>query len=83
MNYQVNPKNFISVRNEFLDDLAGQRTGFKTLYSEHMISWNHWVGSTVVFRPELRYDHSYDVPAYNNGTKKGQLMFAADMIFFY
>jgi len=83
VNYQINPKNFISVRNEYLDDIKSQRTGFKTKYTEHMVSWNHWLGSTLVFRPELRYDRSYDVPAFNNGTKKGQLMFAADMIFFY
>jgi hypothetical protein len=83
VNYQIDPKNFISVRNEYFDDLKGQRTGYKTPYTEHTISWNHWVGSTIVFRPELRYEHSYDAPAYNNGTKKSQIMFAGDMIFFY
>jgi hypothetical protein len=83
VNYQINPKNFISVRNEYFDDIRGQRTGFKTKYTEHMISWNHWIGSTIVFRPEVRYEHAYDAPAYNNGTKKSQLMFAGDMIFFY
>jgi hypothetical protein len=83
LNYQIDAKNFISVRNEYFDDLKGQRTGFKTPYTEHTISWNHWVGSTIVFRPELRYEHAYDAPAYNNGTKKSQLMFAGDMIFFY
>jgi hypothetical protein len=36
-----------------------------------------------VFRPELRYEHAYDTTAYNNGTKKSQLMFAADVIWFY
>jgi putative OmpL-like beta-barrel porin-2/carboxypeptidase family protein len=83
VNYQIDPKNFISVRNEYFDDIRGQRTGFKTRYTEHMISWNHWIGSTIVFRPEIRYEHSWDTPAYNNGTKKSQLMFAGDMIFFY
>jgi len=48
-----------------------------------MVAWNHWIGSTVVFRPELRYDHSFDAKAYDSGTKKSQLMFAADVIFFY
>ena len=83
VNYQINAKNFISIRNEYFDDIRGQRTGFKTKYTEHLISFNHWIGSTVVFRPELRYEHAYDAPAYNNGTKKSQLMFAADMIWFY
>jgi hypothetical protein len=76
-------KDSVTLRNEFFDDLKGQRTGFKTTYSEHDIGWNHWIGSTIVLRPEVRYDHSYDAPAYDNGTKKSQLMFAADLIWFY
>jgi hypothetical protein len=83
LNYQINAKNFISIRNEYFDDLKGQRTGYKTPYTEHMISWNHWIGSTIVFRPEVRYEHAYDATPYNNGTKKSQLMFAGDMILFY
>jgi len=83
VNRQLGKRNFVSVRNEYLNDLKGQRTGFKTTYSEHAISWNHWIGSTVVFRPEVRYDHSYDVRAYDSGLKKSQLMFAADVIWFF
>jgi hypothetical protein len=80
---QISKHDAIIVRNEYFDDLKGQRTGFKTPYSEHDISWSHWIGSTVVFRPELRYEHAYDTTAYDNGTKKSQLMFAADVIWFY
>lgn len=80
---QVNKKNYISIRNEFFDDIRGQRTGFKSRYTEHLVGWGHWVGTTVFFRPELRYERSYDVPAYDNGTKKNQLMLAGDMIFFF
>ena len=83
VNYQINPKNFISVRNEYVNDIKGQRTGFAAKYTEHTVSWNHWIGSTLVFRPELRYEHSYDTPTYNNATKNSQLMFAGDMIVFY
>jgi hypothetical protein len=83
VNYEISKKNFISVRNEYFDDLKGQRTGFKTKYTEHMVSFNHWIGSTIVFRPEVRYEYSYDTPAFDNGQKKAQLMFAGDMIFFY
>jgi hypothetical protein len=80
---QLSKKDFLVFRTEYFDDLKGQRTGFKTSYNEDLIGWNHWIGSTVVFRPELRYDHAYDAPAYDSGTKKTQLMFAADVIFFY
>ena len=71
------------LRNEYVNDLKGQRTGFKTSYTEHDLAWNHWIGTTIVLRPELRYEHAYDATAFNNGTKKSQLMFAADVIFFY
>jgi hypothetical protein len=80
---QIGKKDAIILRTEDFDDLKGQRTGFKTKYSESLISWNHWIGSTIVFRPELRYDHAFDATAYDSGTKKSQLMFAADIILFY
>jgi putative OmpL-like beta-barrel porin-2 len=83
LNREFGKKNFISIRNEYFNDLKGQRTGFKTRYTTHTLSWNHWIGSTVVFRPELRYDRAYDAPAYDSGLKKSQLMLAADMIWFY
>ena len=67
---QFGKHNALMVRNEYLDDIKGQRTGFATKYTEHDVSWNHWDRIHVVFRPELRYEHAYDAPAYNNGTKK-------------
>ena len=82
-NRQLGKKDFISFRNEYFDDLKGQRTGFKTPYVESGISWNHWVGSTLVFRPEIRYEHAFDMAAYSTGTKKTQIMFAGDFIFFF
>jgi hypothetical protein len=80
---QIGKKDAIIFRNEYFDDIKGQRTGFQTKYTEHMTSWNHRIGTTVVFRPELRHEHAYDAPAYNNSAKKNQLMFAADMIWFF
>jgi hypothetical protein len=80
---QISKKDALIYRIEDFDDLKGQRTGYKSNYVETMLSWNHWIGSTVVFRPEIRYDHAFDALAYNSGTKKSQLMFAADMILFY
>ena len=80
---QFSKHDYFTIRNEFFNDAKGQRTGFKTNYSEHMLGWGHWIGSTILIRPELRYERSYDVPAYNNGTKKDQLVFASDVIFFF
>jgi hypothetical protein len=81
--YQISPHDYITIRNEYFDDIKGQRTGFKTKYTEHLIGWGHWVGSTILVRPELRFERSYDVAAYDDGTKKNQLTFACDMILFF
>lgn len=80
---ELNKKNYFTIRNEYMDDMRGQRTGFKTKYSEHLIGWGHWIGTTVLLRPELRFERSYDMPAYDNGTKKNQLMLAGDIIYFF
>ena len=34
-------------------------------------------------RPELRYGHSFDVPAYASGTKKSQFVLASDIFWFF
>jgi hypothetical protein len=74
---------YLTIRNEYFDDMKGQRTGFKTQYTEHLIGWGHWVGSTVLFRPELRFERAYDMRVYDNGTKQNQLTFACDAILFF
>jgi hypothetical protein len=78
---QVSAKNYISIRSDFLDDLKGQRTGFKTRYAEETLMWGHWVGSTVLFRPEIRFDRALDRRAYDDGTRQNQFQLAMDVIF--
>jgi hypothetical protein len=80
---QFGAHNYITIRNEYFDDIVGQRTGKKTRYTEHLFGWGHWVGTTVLFRPEVRFEHSYDAAAYQNGTKKSQLTAAGDIIFLF
>ncbi len=80
---EFNAHNYLSIRNEFVDDIKGQRTGYATKYSEHLISYGHWIGSTVLFRPELRLEHSYDLPAYDLGTKHTQFVVAGDFIYHF
>lgn len=78
---ELSKKDYLSIRNEVLDDIKGQRTGFKTRYSEHELMYGHWIGSTVVFRPGIRFERSYDRPAYDLGTRSNQLSFTMDVIF--
>jgi hypothetical protein len=78
---QLSGKDYLSIRTDFLDDLKGQRTGFKTPYTEGTLMWGHLVGSTILFRPELRFDHSFRVGAYDDGTRSSQFQLAMDVIF--
>jgi hypothetical protein len=74
---------FFTVRNEYMNDRVGARTGFATQYSEHAIGVTYWPDKLITIRPELRFDHSYDVPAYNNGRDKSQLAFITDVIYHF
>jgi hypothetical protein len=49
----------LNIRNEYVDDIKGQRTGTPARYEEHMVGFNFWAGSTVTFRPELSYMKCY------------------------
>ncbi|QMV20084.1 outer membrane beta-barrel protein [Granulicella sp. 5B5] len=81
--HEFNTHRYLSIRNEFVDDIRGQRTGYATKYSEHLISFGQWIGSTVLFRPEVRLEHSYDLAAYNLGTKKTQFVVAGDITYHF
>ena len=49
----------LNIRNEIVDDIKGQRTGTPGIYEEHMVGFDLWAGTTVTFRPELSYTHSF------------------------
>jgi hypothetical protein len=91
--YQIDPFNSITFRSDVLDDMNGQRTGFRTLYYEFDLGWQHWVGDVFTIRPEVRWEHSNNYRAYgvdggsfidtNNpykGGYKNQTQFAMDVI---
>jgi hypothetical protein len=80
---ELSPRSYLAFRGDFLDDKKGQRTGYATRYSEGTLSWNHWCGSTVQLRPELRFDHAWDVSAYDSGRARNQFTAASDLIFHF
>jgi hypothetical protein len=49
----------LNIRNEVVDDIKGQRTGTPAIFEEHMVGFDFWAGSTVTFRPEVSYVHSF------------------------
>jgi hypothetical protein len=83
LNKQLSPHDYITLRSDFLNDKKGQRTGYQTRYSENTIAWNHWIGSTVQLRPELRFDRAWDAPAYDNGAHQNQFTASTDLIFHF
>lgn len=83
LNIELDAKNMLSIRNEFYDDEKGQRTGYATRYSSHTIGLTHWVSQDLEIQPELRYEHSYDVNAYDGGKKNYQAVALIDAILHY
>jgi hypothetical protein len=83
VNVQVSPKAYVSVRNEFYKDEDGQRTGYATRYSSHTVGMTYWVSPDLEIRPELRYEHAYDFPAYDGGIKNHQTTALVDAILHY
>jgi Putative beta-barrel porin-2, OmpL-like. bbp2 len=81
--FRIAPAAFFTVRNEFYDDQVGSRTGRATSYSEHSIGITWWPDKIVTMRPELRFDHSYDTAAFNNGTRRNQFVASMDFIIHY
>lgn len=78
---ELSAHDFLSFRNDFLDDKKGQRTGYGTRYSEDSITWCHWLGTTVQLRPEVRFERAWDARAYDGGRKHNQTTLASDLIF--
>jgi hypothetical protein len=76
-------KNYISVRNDYLNDLDGWRTGYKTTYISHTIGFIHYFTPWLFVRPEIRYDYNVggnNITPYDLGTKKNQFTAASDFI---
>jgi len=82
-NVELNPTNMISIRNEWVNDKEGQRTGYATRYISNTIGLTHWVSQNIEVRPELRYEHSLDVPAYDVGKRSSQSTALLDVIFHF
>lgn len=81
VNREVNPHLTIGFRSDLLNDKKGQRTGIATKYTENTLYATKYFGSTVLLRPEIRFDHSWDKAGYNNGTARNQFFFGADLIY--
>ncbi len=76
-------KSYISIRNDYLNDHNGWRTGYATTYLSHTIGFVHYFTKWLFVRPEIRYDYTVggkSIRAYDMGTKKNQFSAASDII---
>lgn len=76
--FQISKKDYISVRNEVYEDQKGERTGFANLYSSHSIGLSHNFNDYYQIRPEIGYFRGYYRPAFDDGTKMGELVIGFD-----
>jgi len=77
------PKDYISIRNEAMNDANGNRTGYATWYSSHTIGWSHHFADWVMIRPEVRYERAWNnanVTPFDSGTKNYQFSAAMDLV---
>jgi hypothetical protein len=78
----LSKKDYLSIRNDLLNDAKANRTGFKTLYTSHTVGFVHVFTDCIRIRPELRYERAYanGVTPYDNGTKRDQFTAAMDLL---
>ena len=81
VNRRIGSKWMAGFRSDFLNDKKGQRTGFATRYSENTLYATRYIGSTIMIRPEIRFDHSWDLRAYDNGRARNQFFGGMDVIY--
>ncbi len=81
VNREFNSHLMVGFRSDLLNDKKGQRTGIPGKYTENTLYATKYFGSTVMLRPEIRFDHSWDRPGYNNGTARNQFFFGMDLIY--
>ena len=82
LQFLLGPKDYITLRNDALNDVQGQRTGFATWYTSHTLGWSHHFTDFILVRPEVRYDHAWNGNGgtpYDGGTRVYQFVAAMDL----
>lgn len=79
---KMSGKAYVSIRNEYLGDPQGNRTGYATAYSSHTVGYVYFITPMIRIRPEIRYERAYakGMTPYDNGTRREQSSAAMDLI---
>jgi Putative beta-barrel porin-2, OmpL-like. bbp2 len=78
--FQISPKDFLTVRNEWVKDEHGTRYGFAGNYTSNTIGWTHYFSPVFQVRPEIGYYRNWNNPAFDNGMRKDMLLAGVDVI---
>ncbi len=81
--YEIDKHNAVGIRNEYHDDMSGQRTGCKTAYYEATVSWRRYFSDDVYVRPEIAHYHAFNAAVFNGGRRKDLPMVSSDLIWRY
>jgi Putative beta-barrel porin-2, OmpL-like. bbp2 len=74
-------RDFLSVRPiDYIVDFKGERSGFPTTMASWTVGVTHRFNDLISVRPEVRYEYAFSARPWDNGTRKGQLMFAMDAL---
>jgi hypothetical protein len=79
-NIKIDDKSYISFRTDAMSDPRGWRSGFPNQYGSLTFAYVRHFTDTCTVRPEIRWEHAFNTPAYDNGTKRSQATFGFDVI---
>jgi Putative beta-barrel porin-2, OmpL-like. bbp2 len=79
--WKFSKKDFLSIRPiDYIVDFKGQRSGFATTMASWTVGVTHRFNELFFVCPEVRYEYAFSARPWDNGTRKGQLMFAMDAL---
>jgi hypothetical protein len=78
--YAVSDRDYFTVRNEWVKDEHGTRFGFPGNYTSSTVGWAHFFGPLFEVRPEVGFYRNWNLPAFDNGTRKNMLLAGFDVI---
>lgn len=79
---KLSDNDFLSIRESWINDVRGERSGFATPYWEFTVGVTHHINDLLEVRPEIRYEYAAKpgVTPYDNGTRASQKSFNMDLI---
>jgi hypothetical protein len=75
---ELSKKSFVTLRNEVWRDQQGERSGFRGTYTSHAIGMTYNYLLTFQIRPEIGYYRNWGRRAFDDGRRRGMVLFGVD-----